>query len=437
MQTSFLQNNNSSRLLLIFSGWSTDESLFGNIICPGYDIAVVSNYSTIEEISLPKEYREVVVMAWSLGVKAAELSVKKLPVTLSIAVNGTSFPADNDRGIPFEIYRKTAENLNECNLLKFHKRMGADGKIPASRSIESLKNELINFPSSQPSVFRWDRAIISSNDKIFPAQNQRNAWANKAEITEISGNHLPDFQKIINRFVINKSLVENRFAQSRDTYNSRATIQERIAGHLFELWQKHGFDPSANVLEIGAGSGIFTQFYASKLRKVKPSLWDITPDCEHPDIRVVDAEEEIVSVPDCEFDVIASASTIQWFNSIPAFLIQAQRILKNNGLLVLSTFGPQTFTELSQAGVIPLPYFPQESYARIIPPQLEMLELHSGLITKVFDTPLAALKYLRETGVNSRPATCPVRQIINNYPRRNDGRVSLTYQPIYIILRKK
>lgn len=437
MNTVYIQDIGSHSLLLIYAGWSTDEEAFSNIKCNGYDIAVVSDYTTLSSPSLHRKYKEVVILAWSLGVKAAELTASHLPLTLTVAVNGTPKPVNNDMGIPEEIFRATAANLSEKNLMKFRHRMGAAAMSRGSRTIASLKSELENFPIDDTPDFRWDRAVISRKDLIFPPQNQLNAWKDKAEITVIDGMHMPDFQSIVNRFVIDKKLVEVRFDRGRKTYCGEADIQHRAASHLFDLWQKHGLK-GEQILEIGVGNGLLTDLYASKFRNANIRLWDIAPtENGHGIIEQKDAEQGLPDVAPDSLDAIVSASTMQWFNSPAAFLKQCARILRHGGIAAISTFGPSTFHELTEAGVIPLPYLSVDSLRRIIPEEFEILELHSGIITKTFDSPQCVLHHLKATGVNARPTTCGVRELIRRYPKQTDGRVALTYEPIYIILRKQ
>lgn len=431
MKLSYIVNNNSTRLLLIFAGWSTGPEAFEGLRCPGYDIAVASDYS---DFTLPPiaGYGEVVLMAWSLGVHAAELAATALPQTLTIAVNGTPTPVSDTEGIPEAIFSATANNLTEQSLAKFRKRMGAAHLPRGSRSISELRQELSEFPRVRV-PFRWDRAVISADDRIFPPANQERAWSGRAEIARIDGPHCPDFQQIVDRFVIDKSLVGSRFAKGRQTYEDAADVQHRIADHLMSLWQKHGLT-ARSVLEIGVGNGYFTSLYSPRLKGADITLWDIAP-CSDTIIRA-DAEADLRTMHST-VDAIASASTMQWFNSAAAFLLNCSRVLNPGGLAVLSTFGPQTFKELTAAGVIPLPYLSEESLRRIVPDGMELLELHSGLITKVFADPMAVLRHLKATGVNARPCSNPVRTIADTYPRRPDGRCDLTYQPIYLILRKK
>lgn len=438
MRVDFLKKDEGcERLLLVFNGWSVPvPSPDEEFELPGYDIAVVSDYLLFDLPDI-SGYKEVVVLAWSLGVHAAELALShsELPLTLTIAVNGTPNPVSDSEGIPVDVFKTTAERLNEQSLTKFRRRMGAAEMPRGPRSIEELQHELLNFPSS-PVPFRWDYAIISSDDRIFPPENQRRAWSGRTEIIELEGSHFPDFHIILDRLLINKDCVISRFTRGRETYRQEATVQSRVLDHLLELWLKHRpKQPGGRILEIGAGEGAFAEIYSKKIKPDELILWDIAS--EPDEVVRADGEIDLRDVPSASLNAVVAASTMQWFNSPAAFLLQVVRVLIPGGLAVISTFGPQTFRELSECGVVPLPYLSEESIRRIIPSDMEILELHSGKILKVFDSPLDALRHCRDTGVNARPSAVSVREIERLWPRRPDGRVSLTFQPVYLILRKK
>lgn len=438
MKVDFLKKTEGcKRLLLVFNGWSVPvPSAENEYNLPGYDIAVVTDY---RDFTLPEieGYREVVVLAWSLGVHAAELALQatQLPLTLTIAVNGTPNPVSDTEGIPAEMFHLTAERLTEQSLSKFRRRMGAGDMPRGDRPLEELQIELYHFPS-EPVAFRWDYAIISSDDLIFPPENQRRAWEGRTEIIEVVGPHMTDFHAILERLLINKEQVASRFTRGRETYSEAATVQQRIQDHLLELWLKHKGDREYNfVLEIGAGAGGFAGRYIPKIHPSHLILLDVAPGSEF--VVKADGEVEMIWGESDFLSAVVCASTMQWFNSPAQFLIQTARSLEPGGLAVLSTFGPETFKELTECGVVPLPYRSEESLRRIIPADLEILELHSGKIVKAFDTPMDALRHCRDTGVNARPSAVSVREIERRWPRREDGRVSLTFQPIYMILRKK
>lgn len=438
MRVDFLHKTEGrQRLLLVFNGWSVPApSAADGLSLPGYDIAVVSDYRRFDMPEIAG-YKEVVVLAWSLGVHAAEIALQgsQLPLTLTVAVNGTPSPISDTEGIPVEVFKLTAERLTEQSLVKFRRRMGAADMPRGSRPIEELRRELLDFPS-QTVQFRWDYAVICSDDRIFPPENQRRAWLGRAEIIEMEGTHLPDFHAVLERLLINKDCVISRFTRGRVTYQAEASVQSRVLDHLLELWLKHqGSRQGGRVLEIGAGCGAFAALYSPKIKPDELILWDIAPDSAN--VVAADGETDLRFVAPDSLCTLVAASTMQWFNSPAAFMLQTARVLEPGGLAVLSTFGPQTFNELTECGVVPLPYLSEEALRRIVPPEMEILELHGGRILKVFDSPMDALRHCRDTGVNARPSAVGVREIERRWPRREDGRVSLTFQPIYLILRKK
>lgn len=425
--------NSPRRLLLIFGGWSVPAAYFAELRAGGYEVVVYAE-GELPDFSC---YHEVVVIAWSLGVRKAErvLGGLQIPLTLTLAVNGTPRAVSNTEGIPDDTFRGTAEALNERQLAKFRRRMGAADMPRGDLSIEQLQAQLyevINSPH-EPLANFWDRAVIALDDAIFPAANQRLAWTGKALITELPDtSHTPDFQALIDAFVVNKERVGQSFARGLSTYTNEATVQARMADHLWQLWQKH-FNHPAQVLEIGVGSGGFTGLYAKRVKQL--TLWDLAPgNLPYGSVQAADAESDMQSLPDESLDAVVAAATMQWFNSPRRFLQQVHRVLRPGGLAVISTFGVQTFAELTAAGVVPLPYLTEDEL-RQIATGFDVLELHSGLITKTFASPLDALRHLQATGVAGRPCTTNLRALLARYPLLN-GRAPLTYQPTYLILRR-
>jgi hypothetical protein len=103
------------------------------------------------DASLIAEYDEVDVVGWSMGVwmAARSLSLAGIAVKSAIAINGTMFPVDAERGIAPEIFHGTLDGLSDATLMKFRRRMcgGAAGyksfmETAPQRSLESLRTEL-------------------------------------------------------------------------------------------------------------------------------------------------------------------------------------------------------------------------------------------------------------------------------------------------------
>lgn len=167
MNITFIKTDESSHLILIMAGWGMTDAPFRNLTAPGYDIAVGWDYRSEEvDTSLFKRYREVVLIAWSMGVMEAVRIVPALglPLTLAIAVNGTPTPVSDTDGIPQKIFDGTLSTLSESNVARFNRRMCGSTEhykqfnISApNRSIESLRDELrilANVPWKQEKHLR-------------------------------------------------------------------------------------------------------------------------------------------------------------------------------------------------------------------------------------------------------------------------------------------
>ena len=120
------KNPRNRRLLLVFTGWSSDERFFAGFAPEGWDVMVCSDYETLDfDSRLIDGYSTVYLFAWSLGVAAVAASLPEGKIAAAVAVNGTLWPADDMRGIPESIFKATEANLDERNLRKFRRRIPA------------------------------------------------------------------------------------------------------------------------------------------------------------------------------------------------------------------------------------------------------------------------------------------------------------------------
>lgn len=136
MKQVYIIKDRHPRLLLFFAGWGADETPFKDYQPADSDYMLCYDYRTLEfDASLLKEYREINVIGWSMGVWAATQVMGKLQETdtalvikNSIAINGTPYPIDDTYGIPTAIYHGTLEGLTGPSLHKFLKRMCFNGE---------------------------------------------------------------------------------------------------------------------------------------------------------------------------------------------------------------------------------------------------------------------------------------------------------------------
>lgn len=463
MKVQFVSRTGASRLILVYAGWAMDAAPFAGLHRPGYDIAVVWDYREFNlDWSFASPYAEVCVVAWSLGVYAAAVTAPALArrTTRRIAVNGTLWPVDRLLGIPPAVFAGTAAGLNERQLGKFYRRVcgsrqayaAFSEKLPA-RPVPELLEELNVFLGDglfapEPEK-RWDVALISSEDAIFPPVNQWRAWRG-TPVRFVEGPHLPDMQRIIDRYIIDKDQTRSRFARGMETYDSQASVQGEVVDILADAIRGEAIAhrisrPGARTLEIGSGTGSLTACLDSVCgSRAYLEMWDLAGSAPVAGpmrcFRNTDAELSIMRVPSASFDLIASASTVQWFNSPSRFLRECLRVLAPGGCLVFSTFAKGNLSQLTEATGVGLPLLTARQWAMLAPAGMTVESMRTYRYELEFDTAIEAFKHLRLTGVDSLGrggrAVNPVAAVRKFLPDL-DGKYRLTYRPLIIIMRKE
>lgn len=460
------QSSETTRLLLIFSGWSVDWHLFARYDYPaGYDVAVVWDYTVLSNDIFAdlRDYDETVVIAWSFGVASFNVLHQSLPSRLNlncaIAVNGTISPVDDNFGIPENIFSATLSGLSDVSLKGFQRRICGGGNrykdfkddLTLCRDdITSLKNQLETFSPEKHRIETWktaedkrlwDRAFISTGDLIFPPDNMKNAWnCIGTPIISAEGSHLPDFQHIIDTVVRDKSLIGQQFNSSNKTYEKHAEVQIHAARQLMALWSSA--TAPAQVLEIGPGSGTLSREIATRYPEARLTWIDLTetsPSGCNGTFLHGDAEIIVKQLPNEYFDAIFSANSVQWFHSPMRFLINASKLLKKGGKIALSTFAPGTLNEITEInGGTSLPYLSDnewQHFAKTAGFETEKIKEEKSVLK--FTSGRGLADHLKKTGVNALTKS-PRKDnfaLMRNLMSR--GECTLTFNPLYIILKKQ
>lgn len=463
MKARFVSNSGQERLIVIYAGWAMDYRPFMGLKRAGYDILVFWDYNSFDfDWRLLAPYGEICVVAWSLGVYAAAATTQAYAdkISLKLAVNGTLTPVDDMCGIPRKVFEGTLDGLDERNLLKFYRRVcGSRAAFAAfeenmpDRTIDELKQELSLFLPDE--IFspmlddRFDHAIISADDAIFPPANQARAWQG-TPYTLIEGAHLPDFQSILDRFVIDKQHVGCRFADGAESYDANASVQAGLIEEMHRIAERFSLPAvmcrrGGRTLEIGSGTGMLSRILSGYIGRFGTlEMWDIAADAplEGPQrvFRKVDAEAELMRVPAASVDVIASASTVQWFNSPSRFVRECCRVLRPGGYALVGTYAQGNLAEVEAATGVGLPLLSAEQWSSLATPYFDIIHIAERIEELEFDTAIEVFQHLKATGVNSlgrKAAPVSLRSAIARYPRRMDGRYAATYHPLVFLLRKK
>lgn len=450
MVLTFINKDDNPRLILIFTGWSTDDSLYRNFRIEGWDVAVAHSYSDLSlDVSILNQYYTIYIFAWSLGVFIADTVLPANRITAAFAINGTVNPASDKYGIPESIFRGTAVGLSISNLQKFRKRMMPDAETyrhtfpesPTNNDIEILKQELyaildMNFNAPGKPRLPWSRAYISEGDRIFPPQNMVNAWQldSQVDIKQLNGAHFIDIPVLIRSIIADTQQVSKRFSKAAITYDLYACAQQLIACHLSYLIKPYYSVEVKRLLEIGPGTGALTKCYAEFIKPDYADFVDITPTgpfniANNERYEVKDAEIWINDTEDI-YNLIISSSAIQWFADLPRFVMNCNRIMASDGLLAFSTFLPGNLYELDELRPAPLLYQPEDKIKSALLPYFEILNFESSTITVKFHSYRDLLMHLKHTGVAGSA-------ISETSPFTLSKCKSLTYKPLYVVARKR
>ncbi|MCW9732552.1 malonyl-ACP O-methyltransferase BioC [Avibacterium sp. 20-15] len=249
--------------------------------------------------------------------------------------------------------------------------------------------------------------------------------------------------------VVDKSRVAQCFSQALPSYDSQAKAQQQINQQLLQLLLQTGRTAFSQVLEIGCGTGHFSQLLAQHLQVKSWAFNDLCDvknqlDTLFPQDNFVfyQGDGEIYPFP-TDYDLIASASAVQWFADPQAFVNKCADLLREKGILLISTFAPKNLAEIRALTGIGLDYPDLSQWQQWLSARFEIKALFEQAIPLYFASPLAVLQHLKVTGVTATGqggwTKGRLQQFIADYNaqyQNTQGQVRLNYQPLFILAEK-
>lgn len=166
----------------------------------------------------------------------------------------------------------------------------------------------------------------------------------------------------IDHFPIDKQQARLSFNRAAVTYDEAAVLQREVGDRLIERLELIKLNPK-RVLDIGCGTGEATlklgRFYktanivamdfAINMLRTAKRKQPLTKRLLGKHHQFVCADAEALPIQDNSIDFIFSNLTLQWCNDLTLAFSEFYRILKPGGLLMFSTFGPDTLRELKHS----------------------------------------------------------------------------------------
>lgn len=156
------------------------------------------------------------------------------------------------------------------------------------------------------------------------------------------------------QYRIDKQLARRAFDRAADTYDAVAALQNEIGDRLVERLDYIRLQPR-RILDLGAGTGFFTAALLKRYRKADVVALDIAERMlQHVQARggwfrkpqCVCADAESLPFAADSFDFIFSNLMLQWCTDLETALTELRRVLAPGGLLMFTTFGPDTLMEM-------------------------------------------------------------------------------------------
>jgi malonyl-CoA O-methyltransferase len=156
------------------------------------------------------------------------------------------------------------------------------------------------------------------------------------------------------RFRLDKRQLRRAFERAADTYDAAAELQYEIGDRLLERMDFIRLRPR-RILDLGAGTGHFTVALQARFRSAEVVALDIAPAMlahtrargswlRRP--RCVCADAERLPFADDCFDFVFSNLMLQWSSDLERTFHELRRVVAPGGLLMFTTFGPDTLMEL-------------------------------------------------------------------------------------------
>jgi len=158
-------------------------------------------------------------------------------------------------------------------------------------------------------------------------------------------------------FLLDGARVRAAFDAAADSYDDAAVLQAEVRSRLLERLDEVRLKPRA-ILDAGCGTGHAARALLERYRRARMIALDIAPAMleatgkRRPRFRRLDlvcADAQSMPLPARSVDLVFSNLMLQWCNDPGRAFAEFHRVLAPGGLVMFTTFGPDTLRELRAA----------------------------------------------------------------------------------------
>jgi len=206
---------------------------------------------------------------------------------------------------------------------------------------------------------------------------------------------------------LDKRQIRGAFDRNAPRYDGAAVLQREVGRRLLERLELMKIQPRT-ILDLGSGTGFCSQDLLQRYPKAEVIALDLAHAmlCEHrrrlsrrhrPSWwgrrgrqRFVCADADALPLADASVDLIVSNLTLQWCQDLDRVFGELRRVLAPGGLLLFTTFGPDTLKELRESWAQADGYTHVHAF-------IDMHDIGDALVRSQFETPVMDMEYLAVT----------------------------------------
>lgn len=257
-------------------------------------------------------------------------------------------------------------------------------------------------------------------------------------------------------FHLDRRQVRRAFDRAAVGYDAAAVLQAEVRKRLLERLELTDIRPRT-ILDLGCGTGRAAAELSKRFRRARVVGMDISEGmlkqsrANRPWLRKIhlaSGSAEAIPLARNSTDLLFSSLAIQWVDDLDAAFAEFRRVLREGGLALFTTFGPDTLRELREAWSRVDGFTHVNRFA-------DMHDIGDGLVRAQMAEPVMDIEHItltyesvyelmrdlkrigahnvtagRNTGMTGRRRMAALADAYEPF-RRADGRLPATYEVVY------